>query len=70
MRESEDILSLWEGQKDSLHCSKSSQAINAFATETLQEFGYALIDFRDDNDSGVGVITGTGDKDFVAIVDY
>ncbi len=45
------------------------QAMNAFDPETFKEVSDALIDFRDDDDLGVGIITGAGDKAFVAGAD-
>jgi len=45
------------------------EARNAFDPETFQELSQALLDFRDDDDLGVGIITGAGDKAFVAGAD-
>jgi len=45
------------------------QAMNAFDPETFEEMSDALIDFRDDGDLGVGIITGAGDKAFAAGAD-
>jgi E-phenylitaconyl-CoA hydratase len=40
------------------------EALNALDPETLQEFSDACIDFRDDNEAWVAIITGTGEKAF------
>ncbi len=45
------------------------EAMNAFDTETFKEMSAALIDFRDDDDLGVSIITGAGDKAFAAGAD-
>jgi len=45
------------------------EARNAFDPETVQEMSDALVDFRDDDDLWVGIITGTGDKAFAAGAD-
>jgi len=44
-------------------------ARNAFDPETFQEFSRALVDFRDDDNLEVGIITGAGDKAFAAGAD-
>ena len=45
------------------------QARNAFDPETFKEISDALIDFRDDDNLGVGIITGAGEKAFIAGAD-
>lgn len=40
------------------------EARNAFNTEMLKEFSRTMLDFRDDPDLWVGIITGTGEKAF------
>ena len=45
------------------------QARNAFDPETVKEMSDALVDFRDDDDLWVGIITGIGDKAFAAGAD-
>jgi len=42
------------------------EALNAFNDQMLEEFSRALINFRDDEDAWVLLITGTGDKAFSA----
>jgi len=42
------------------------EALNAFNSELLTEFSRALMDFRDDEDAWVLMITGAGDKAFSA----
>lgn len=42
------------------------EALNAFNSELLEQFSRALIDFRDDEDVWVLIITGAGDKAFSA----
>lgn len=45
------------------------EAMNAFDPETYQEFSNALVDFRDDDNLGVAIVTGAGDKAFAAGAD-
>ncbi len=45
------------------------QAMNAFDPESFKELSDALIDFRDDDNLGVAIITGTGEKAFAAGAD-
>ena len=45
------------------------EAMNALDPETLIEFSQACIDFRDDPDLWVAIITGAGDKAFCAGAD-
>ena len=45
------------------------QAMNAFDPETFKELSDALIDFRDDDNLGVAIITGAGEKAFAAGAD-
>ena len=45
------------------------QAMNAFDPETFQELSNALIDFRDDDNVWIGIITGAGEKAFCAGAD-
>lgn len=45
------------------------EALNAFNPEMLQAFSDALIDFRDDNEMWVAIITGAGDRAFSAGAD-
>ena len=45
------------------------EAMNAFDPDTFQELSTALIDFRDDANLGVAIITGAGDKAFAAGAD-
>jgi len=40
------------------------KALNAFNSELLEQFSRALINFRDDKDAWVLIITGAGDKAF------
>jgi enoyl-CoA hydratase/carnithine racemase len=40
------------------------QAMNAMNMEALREFHQAIVDFRDDPELWVGIITGAGDKAF------
>jgi enoyl-CoA hydratase/carnithine racemase len=40
------------------------EAMNALNMETVRQFHEALIDFRDDNELWVGIITGAGEKAF------
>lgn len=40
------------------------EAMNAMNMETLQEFREAIIDFRDDPELWVGIVTGAGEKAF------
>ena len=42
---------------------------NALDIETFKEFSEALVDFRDDDNLEIGIITGVGDKAFVAGAD-
>ncbi|MBI2848218.1 MAG: enoyl-CoA hydratase/isomerase family protein [Chloroflexi bacterium] len=44
-------------------------ALNAMSPESLQELSQALIDFKDDNDLLVGIITGAGERAFCAGAD-
>jgi len=45
------------------------EAMNALNPEILSEFYKAMLDFRDDPDTWVGIITGAGDKAFCAGAD-
>jgi len=45
------------------------EAMNAFDPDTFKELSTALIDFRDDDNLGVVIITGAGDKAFAAGAD-
>src|ERR1700680_4383363 len=45
------------------------EARNAVDPETMQELSDAWIDFRDDDDLWIGVLTGAGDKSFSAGAD-
>jgi len=45
------------------------QAMNAFDPETFQELSNALINFRDDDNLGAGIVTGAGEKAFCAGAD-
>lgn len=45
------------------------EAFNAMNPEATQELSKALLDFRDDNDLWVGIITGAGQKAFCAGAD-
>jgi enoyl-CoA hydratase/carnithine racemase len=45
------------------------EARNAVDPETMQELSNAWIDFRDDDDLWIGVLTGAGDKSFSAGAD-
>jgi len=45
------------------------EAMNALDAETMQELGEALIDFRDDPDLWVAIITGAGERAFCAGAD-
>lgn len=45
------------------------EAMNAFDHKTIKEFSEALMDFRDDAESWVLIITGAGDRAFSAGVD-
>jgi len=45
------------------------EALNTINLQTLQELHEALVDFRDDNELWVGIITGTGEKAFCAGAD-
>ena len=45
------------------------EALNAFNPEMFQAFSQALIDFRDDPQVWVGIITGAGDRAFCAGAD-
>ncbi len=45
------------------------EAMNALNAQVHQELNAALIDFRDDNDLWVGIITGAGDRAFSAGAD-
>jgi enoyl-CoA hydratase/carnithine racemase len=42
------------------------EARNAVDPETMQELSNAWIDFRDDDDLWIGVLTGAGDQSFSA----
>jgi len=44
-------------------------ALNAYDWEQTQEFSKAIVDFRDDPDAWVAIITGAGDKAFSAGAD-
>lgn len=45
------------------------QALNALNTEALRELHEAMLDFKDDPDLWVGIITGAGEKAFCAGAD-
>ncbi|MBI2907277.1 MAG: enoyl-CoA hydratase/isomerase family protein [Chloroflexi bacterium] len=45
------------------------EALNSFDPDTLKEFSDALIDFRDDEEAWVGIITAAGEKAFSAGAD-
>jgi enoyl-CoA hydratase/carnithine racemase len=45
------------------------EALNAIDPETVNEYSQALIDFRNDDDIWVGIVTGTGEKAFCAGAD-
>ncbi len=45
------------------------EALNAFDPPSLEEFSKALIDFRDDPEAWVGIITGAGERAFSAGAD-
>lgn len=45
------------------------EALNTINLQALQELHEALVDFRDDNELWVGIITGTGEKAFCAGAD-
>lgn len=45
------------------------QALNAINVEALNELHKALVDFRDDTEAWVGIITGAGDRAFSAGAD-
>ncbi|MGD0624163.1 MAG: enoyl-CoA hydratase-related protein [Thermodesulfobacteriota bacterium] len=45
------------------------EAMNAIDPETTEELGKAWLDFRDDPDRWVGILTGAGDKAFSAGAD-
>ena len=45
------------------------EALNTINIQALKELHEALVDFRDDNDLWVGIITGTGEKAFCAGAD-
>lgn len=45
------------------------EARNAVNVQLIQELHKALLDFRDDNDLWVGILTGAGDKSFCAGAD-
>jgi E-phenylitaconyl-CoA hydratase len=45
------------------------EALNALDPETYQQFSDACIQFRDDPESWVAIITGAGDKGFCAGAD-
>ncbi|MFC1919203.1 enoyl-CoA hydratase/isomerase family protein [Chloroflexota bacterium] len=45
------------------------EALNTFDPETCREFHEALVNFRDDEDAWVAIITGTGEKAFCAGAD-
>lgn len=45
------------------------QALNAIDPETLQEFSQSLMDFREDDELWVGIITGAGERAFCAGAD-
>ena len=40
------------------------EAMNAMNIETLREFREAIMDFRDDDELWVGIVTGAGEKAF------
>jgi Enoyl-CoA hydratase/carnithine racemase len=43
--------------------------MNAYDPETFEELSDALVDFRDDDNLGVAIITGAGEKAFIAGAD-
>ena len=45
------------------------EAMNAINAQVRQELNAALLDFRDDNDLWVGIVTGAGEKAFSAGAD-
>ena len=45
------------------------EALNSMNAQVLQELHEAMVDFRDDPDLWVGIITGAGDKAFSAGAD-
>lgn len=45
------------------------EALNAFNPEQVQEFSQSLIDFRDDDNLWVGIISGMGERAFCAGAD-
>ena len=45
------------------------EAFNSLNMQTLQELRDAMMDFRDDNELWVGIITGAGEKAFCAGAD-
>jgi len=45
------------------------EALNALSVQVRQELNEALLDFRDDNDLWVGILTGAGEKAFSAGAD-
>jgi len=45
------------------------QALNALNPETVKELADVLVDFRDDDNLWVGIVTGAGDKAFGAGAD-
>ncbi len=45
------------------------EALNTINLQAMQELHEALVDFRDDNELWVGIITGTGEKAFCAGAD-
>ena len=45
------------------------QALNAMNVEAIQELHEAMVDFRDDPELWVGIITGAGERAFCAGAD-
>jgi enoyl-CoA hydratase/carnithine racemase len=60
------VLTYQKKDKIALLTLNRPQALNAFNSELLKEFSRTLIDFRDDDDVWVLIITGAGDKAFSA----
>jgi enoyl-CoA hydratase/carnithine racemase len=60
------VLTYQKKDKIALLTLNRPQALNAFNRELLKEFSRTLIDFRDDDDVWVLIITGVGDKAFSA----
>ena len=45
------------------------EALNSINVQAVRELHEAMVDFRDDPDLWVGIVTGTGDKAFSAGAD-